>query len=393
MNDPRGSLWRKWDLHVHTPDSLVHNYTGPDPWNRFLLEIEALPPEFKVIGVNDYMFLTGYKRILKERANGRLLNIDMFLPVIELRLDKFGGSAGHLSRVNWHVIFSNELRPEWIEQQFLNAISSSKYILTPQYDDIRTSGKWAALPTCESLQDLGKMIIESVPSDERGKFGAPLIEGFNNLCFSFDAVHDALTSHYFKDKFITAVGKTEWADIKWNDQSIAEKKTIINKADFVFISAKSVEDWHKAKQKLSDSGVNDRLLDCSDAHWFSDSSDKDRLGNCFSWVKADPTFQGLRQVLKEPNDRIFVGDIPPSLVQVNNNSTKYIKNIRIEKKPDSTFDEIWFDNDIPFNTNMVAIIGNKGKGKSALTDILGLLCNTKQHGDFTFLSHDNGTCQ
>jgi ABC-type lipoprotein export system ATPase subunit len=388
MNDPRGSLWRKWDLHVHTPDSLVHNYTGPDPWDRFLSEIESLPPEFKVIGVNDYIFLTGYKRVLEERAKGRLANIDLFLPVIELRLDKFGGSAGHLSRVNCHVIFSNELKPELIEQQFLNALSS-KYVLSPQYDDIRKSGKWAALPTPNSLEDLGKMIIESVPVKEREKFGSPLIEGFNNLCISFDTVREVLRSHYFEDKFITSVGKTEWAAIKWNDHSIAEKKTIINDADLVFISAESVDDWRKAKQHLSDSGVNDRLLDCSDAHWFSDANDKDRLGNCFTWIKADPTFQGLMQVLKELNGRVFVGDNPLALVQVKDNTTKYIKNIRIERKPDSTLGEVWFDNDIPFNPGMVAIIGNKGKGKSALTDILGLLCNTKQHGDFTFLSDDN----
>ncbi len=388
MNDPRGSLWRKWDLHVHTPDSLVHNYTGPDPWDRFLSEIESLPPEFKVIGVNDYIFLTGYKRVLEERAKGRLSNIDLFLPVIELRLDKFGGSAGHLSRVNCHVIFSNELKPELIEQQFLNALSS-KYVLSPQYADIRKNGKWAALPTLNSLEDLGKMIIESVPEKEREKFGTPLIEGFNNLCISFEAVCEVLKSHYFEDKFITAVGKTEWAAIKWNDHSIAEKKTIINDANLVFISAESVDDWRKAKQHLSDSGVNDRLLDCSDAHWFSNANDKDRLGNCFTWIKADTTFQGLLQVLKESNDRVFVGDIPPALVQVQNNTTKYIKSISIKKKSDSTLKEIWFNNDIPFNTNMVAIIGNKGKGKSALTDILGLLCNTKQHGEFTFLSDKN----
>jgi ABC-type lipoprotein export system ATPase subunit len=388
MNYPRGSLWRKWDLHVHTPDSLVHNYTGPDTWDRFLSEIESLPPEFKVIGINDYIFLTGYKRILGERKRGRLSNIELFLPVIELRLDKFGGSTGHLSRVNCHVIFSNEIKPELIEQQFLNALSS-KYVLSPQYEHLRKGGKWAALPTRESLEDLGKMIIESVPHDERKKFGAPLIEGFNNLCISFEAVREVLRSHYFEDKFITAVGKTEWANIKWNDHSIAEKKTIINAADLVFISAESVEDWRKAKQHLSDSGVNDHLLDCSDAHMFSDASNKDRLGNCFTWIKADPTFQGLLQVLNELNSRVFVGDTPPALVQVKNNTTKYINNIRIERKPDSTPGELWFDNDVPFNTGMVAIIGNKGKGKSALTDILGLLCNTKQHGDFTFLSDSN----
>ena len=28
MNDPRGSLWRKWDLHVHTPYSIVQGYGG-----------------------------------------------------------------------------------------------------------------------------------------------------------------------------------------------------------------------------------------------------------------------------------------------------------------------------------------------------------------------------
>lgn len=392
MNDPRGSLWRKWDLHVHTPDSLVQHYTGPDPWDRFLSEIEALPPEFKVIGVNDYIFLTGYKRIIEERKKGRLSNIDLFLPVIELRLNKFGGSTGHLSRVNYHVIFSNELKPELIEHQFLNALSS-KYVLSPQYEHLRKGSRWAALPTRDSLEDLGQMIIESVPPNEKGKFKAPLIEGFNNLCISLKNVQEVLQSHYFEDKVITAVGKTEWADIKWNDHSIAEKKTIINDADLVFISAESVDDWRKAKQHLSDSGVNDRLLDCSDAHWFSDANDKDRLGNCSTWIKADPTFQGFLQVLNELNGRVFVGDIPPALAHVQNNTTKYIQNIRIERKPDSTLgdtrDEIWFDNDIPLNTNMVAIIGNKGKGKSALTDTLGLLCNTRQHRDFTFLSPTN----
>ena len=68
MNDSRGSVWRKWDLHVHTPESFVHGYSGPNPWDRFIREIEELPPEFKVIGVNDYLFLEGYKRILAEGA-------------------------------------------------------------------------------------------------------------------------------------------------------------------------------------------------------------------------------------------------------------------------------------------------------------------------------------
>lgn len=389
MNDPRGSIWRKWDLHVHTPNSLVHNYSGPDPWDRFIRELSELPPDFKVIGVNDYIFLDGYKRILVEKANGKLGNIELFLPVIELRLDKFGGSAGHLSRVNYHIIFSNQLSPELIEQHFLNALSS-RYIVSPQYDHLRKGSKWAALPTKESLRDLGRLIIESVPAIERQRFGDPLIEGFNNLCISEDDVREALQSHYFEGKVVTAIGKTEWADIKWNDHSIAEKKTIINMADLVFMSAETVEDWANAKKALTEAGVNDRLLDCSDAHSFADASYKDRIGKCFTWIKADPTFKGLLQVLNEPNDRIFVGDVPLKSLRVQNNKTKYIQSIRIDRKPDATLSEIWFNNiTIPINSDLVAIIGNKGKGKSALADTIGLLCNTKQHADFTFLSENN----
>ena len=51
MNDPRGSLWRKWDLHVHTPESIVHHYpsVNSDPWEPFLRNLEQLPPEFREV--------------------------------------------------------------------------------------------------------------------------------------------------------------------------------------------------------------------------------------------------------------------------------------------------------------------------------------------------------
>jgi ABC-type lipoprotein export system ATPase subunit len=386
MNDPKGSIWRKWDLHVHTPYSIFNNYSDPDPWGRFIQELEQLPPEFKVIGVNDYLFLDGYKYLLSEKNNDRLKNIDLLLPVIELRIDKFGGTTGHLSRVNYHIIFSNEIDPEIIEQQFLNALPK-KYIISPQYNHLQT--KWRALPTMQSIEELGKLIIDSVPESESKHFNHPLIEGFNNLCIGLETIQEALQSHYFERKYLTAVGKTEWADIKWNDQSIAEKKNIINGANLVFISAESVDAWAKAKKSLTDAKVNDHLLDCSDAHSFSDADYKDRIGKCFTWIKADTTFEGLLQIMNEPESRLFVGDIPDKLVHVQSNKTKYIKSLHIKRKPGATLLEFWFNNEIQFNPGLVAIIGNKGKGKSALSDIIGLLCDTKQYNDFTFLSETN----
>ncbi|MFK2253088.1 hypothetical protein ACIXNM_18830 [Bacteroides fragilis] len=46
---------------------------------------------------------------------------------------------------------------------------------------------------------------------------------------------------YFKGKYLTAIGKTEWDEFKWDDTSIAEKKTIINQADIVLLQQKTLK--------------------------------------------------------------------------------------------------------------------------------------------------------
>ena len=80
----------------------------------------------------------------------------------------------------------------------------------------------------------------------------------------------------------------------------------LNRANIVFTAASSVEDFDKAKLQLKAQSVNDLLLDCSDAHYPSTSTEKDRIGNCNTWVKADPNFEGLKQIIYEPDDRIKV---------------------------------------------------------------------------------------
>jgi len=371
MNDPRGSIWRKWDLHVHTPDSLIPAYGGAGDWDKFIDALSKLPPEFKVIGINDYIFLDGYKKVVAAKVAGKLPNIELLLPVIELRLDKFGGSKSGLSRVNYHIIFSNEIDPDTIESQFLSALCS-KYCLTPEFDSLRTSGKWAAVPTRKSIEDLGRLIIESVPIEKRAEFHTPVIEGFNNLCLSLNAIQDVLKSHYFVGKTLTAVGKTEWADIKWNDQSIADKKTIINSADMVFISSATVGDWTKAQKSLTDSEVNDHLLDCSDAHRYADSTDKDRLGKCFTWIKADPTFEGLRQALIEYPSRVYVGDAPPvePVLQIKKVELKFIDDALLSRGERSDVFCFRGTREIAFSPYLTCIIGGRGTGKSTLLNLI-----------------------
>jgi AAA domain, putative AbiEii toxin, Type IV TA system len=387
VNYTKGSSWHKWDLHVHTPYSIEHQYTckeEEDIWEKFISNLENLPPEFKVIGINDYIFIEGYQKVLEYKNNGRLKNLDLILPVIEIRLDKFGGSKNNISRVNYHIIFSEEIDPQTINHQFLFGLSS-KYQLSPMAEEINL--QWNYVPTKESLEELGRLIKSSVPEDKLPFYGSDLKEGFNNLNFNLGNVQKVLDKACFRDKYITAVGKTEWADIKWNDQSIADKKNIINGADLVFISSTDTDHFQIAKEKLTEEKVNNLLLDCSDAHRFSDSDDKDRIGNCLTWLKCDTTFRGLNQIIHEPESRIFIGDIPPKMEMVNKNPSKFIHSIAIKKNENSTL-EGWFDSEIPLNHDLIAVIGNKGNGKSAFADIVGLLGATKNHNDFSFLTKD-----
>ena len=93
MNDTRGSIWRKWDLHVHTPASIINHYGNSDNvWEDYISDLETLPTDFKVLGINDYLFLDGYEKLKSEKENNsRLNNLDLLLPVVEFRIKKFAG--------------------------------------------------------------------------------------------------------------------------------------------------------------------------------------------------------------------------------------------------------------------------------------------------------------
>lgn len=355
MSINRGSEWNKWDLHVHTPVSIVQHYGGDTTavWEKYLLDLEGLPAEFKVLGINDYLFLDGYTRLKYEKEqNGRLQNIDLLLPVVEFRIEKFAGvEFRDLQRINLHVIFSDKVSIETIQSQFLNTLEQS-------YQIERDGSAWHRAITRESVQELGRSIIDSVPAEERHKYGSELQEGFNALNVKEDQIFSSLKKNCFDDKYLIAIGNTEWGQLRWTDASISTKKDIINKADIVFTSAEDVSAFQNAKERLSGQQVNDLLLDCSDAHRFSDSSNKDRIGKCFTWIKANTTFEGLRQIIFEP-ERVKVQDYCPAI----KNAYQVMKELRFVDTSSTNFSN---GSCIGLNADLNSIIGGKSSGKSLL---------------------------
>ena len=116
----------------------------------------------------------------------------------------------------------------------------------------------------------------------------------------------------------------------------------------------------------------------------SDAHEVSEVGTNACWIKADLTFEGLRQILAEPERISF--EEPEILARIKRNPDKFIRSLEIRRISGATMPEKWFDSiRIQLNPGLVAIIGNKGSGNSALTDIIAL-CADSTNQNWAFLT-------
>src|SRR5215471_4910522 len=80
----RGSEWRRWDVHVHTPGTVLSDQFGS--WDEFVNCIESADSTIVAIGITDYVTLDSYKRFLGYRAQSRMQNIAFVFPNLEFRI-------------------------------------------------------------------------------------------------------------------------------------------------------------------------------------------------------------------------------------------------------------------------------------------------------------------
>ncbi|MDA2921743.1 hypothetical protein MYX07_00570 [Patescibacteria group bacterium AH-259-L07] len=126
------------------------------------------------------------------------------------------------------------------------------------------------------------------------------------------------------------------------------------------------------------------VISGSDAHKYSEYG-KFPNGK-ITWIKADTTFQGFKQIVNEPEDRVYIGTLPLKISEIEKNRSKYVDSIKISNVNHGASPS-WFNDELPLNSGLVAVIGRKGSGKSAFTDIVSLLGRSKINpDDYSFLT-------
>ena len=85
--DPQGSLWRRWDPHVHFPGTLFNDQFGQLSTPDALNIIASREPLIEVVGVTDYYMSASFRRADTAWRNGAGQSIRFLFPNIELRLD------------------------------------------------------------------------------------------------------------------------------------------------------------------------------------------------------------------------------------------------------------------------------------------------------------------
>jgi len=383
----RGSEWRKWDLHIHSPLSILNNQypklaNGDPDWEAFVKKLESL--DVAVVGITDYFTIEGYKKLKEFKEKGQLANICTILPNIEFRLKSLISSkkdGKKPKRLNFHVIFSDEVSAKDIEEHFLHDIYFY-YQEDPENAAERRKLKLS------NLEELGKKLLnQHEPFRKKGIDARTL--GAVQAVVGHDEITNILTSDSrFKGKYVVVLPQDGWSLIDWDGQDHLTRKILLQKSGMVFSSNRKTRLWclgkepymEGEKQFIEEFRTLKACIHGSDAHNIKeighpcvlrgddthkcdDNPDECRPRYC--WVKADPTFEGFKQLLYEPEERVIVQEQNPTPITSNYTiSRAEINDVKIND------DLALKKTDVELNSALVAIVGGKGAGKTALVDLI-----------------------
>ncbi|MDI6620361.1 MULTISPECIES: TrlF family AAA-like ATPase [Acinetobacter] len=326
----KGSEWHIWDLHFHTPSS--YDYKHKDVTNEEIIN-NLKNNNVKVVAVTDH-HLIDIERIRDLSLLAQKENITV-LPGIEFLSDSRGKDPIHFIG-----IFSETCNLEHVWGQIkhrtpINKIDSESKRVNEVYCNLDD--------TIKLVKELGGIV--TIHAGEKHSSVENITNSLPHARAQKTEIAHAVD--------IYELGKEE-------DQEGYVKSV------FPFI-----------KKTIP-------MIICSDNHNIRKYEIKQKL-----WIKGEPSFNGLKYALNEPTERFYIGKEPEILKRTRENKTKYISRLKVSLDGVYDANNIWFDNvDIPLNSELVTIIGHKGNGKSAISDILALCADAEHSDEYLFLHKD-----
>lgn len=327
---PCGSEWRKWDLHVHTPAS---DGTGtPEE-----IVNKAIEKGLSVIAITDHHSVE-YIDQVKKAAETEDLTV---ISGIEFR-SEYGSKSVHF--IGYF--------PDEFEKTVLNATALKDLILSPlglSRTTIVAKGK----ELDSSLNDDAAFKKGMFQVQVDFKTAADLIHQYGGII----SVHNGSKENGL-DKEVKHFGKAlKNAHSLYECLGTLKEELMKDYVDICDIEKEGDDEefYLKAFSKPS--------ILTSDAHKFED------IGCRYTWIKADPTFEGLKQILYEPESRVKIQEDNPEYEKEKSPFT--FISIPNETKVFSEDEDIKFaPTTLPLNNSLVSIIGGRGTGKSQLINYL-----------------------
>jgi predicted ATPase len=328
----RGSEWRKWDLHVHTPNTKLNNQYKQhgDDWDQFCQKIND--SDVSVFGITDYFSNENYLKFIEKFKQKYPSSKKVFFPNVEFRIDSKKSNKEH---IQLHVVFSNNQETVDTINIFLtrlNLVSTDDSNSTNKYctdTDLANVGYDKAMVRVEELQEKLK---KDFTEEEYLIVG--VANGYGSLRPDKTDGRGAEYAKELDKKIHLFFGTSSNTEFYLNNNTGREQYALPQKAVLSGSDAHSFEDLDKKLGKQSNEDGNNSEV---------------------TWIKADPTFEGLRQIVYEPEDRVKIQELKPEEKE----SYQIIDKVQF-------IDDSFTPNEILINQNLTTIIGGKSTGKSIL---------------------------
>ncbi len=340
---PKGSEWRKWDLHVHAPTKFTcakkDEYKGAgldEKQKNFIEELKEIE-DIAVLGITDYFSLDAYKLVLHHKNS---IKFDLILPNIEMRISPV---TGNNRKINLHLIPNMETLSIDDVERFLYKFEIGNDNLTCKESDLI---KW------------GKNIDPKFSNEQAFK------RGLNEFYITYEKFFETLNnqSETFRKNVLVGVSNNSNDGASGIKDIQGIRNIIYQGVDFIFSAQDSDRGYFLGESVDKKEEVirkYDKLLPCIHGSDYHGSLNGRSLCipdlNRFCWLKADPTFEGLKQIKYEPAQRISISEDAPD-----EKLLYYL--IDKVKFQDSSFTT----EEIQINQNLTTIIGGKSTGKSIL---------------------------